>query len=84
MNWDYLICFTLGLLIGATLLGALLWCGVKESGARCNGCDSDDQRPRSADSPNRECNSPDQSQSHELSERKAQNNQAHRQEASNE
>ena len=34
-----------------------------ESGARRNGCDSDDQRPRSADSLNRECNSPDQSQS---------------------
>lgn len=33
-----------------------------ESGARCNGCDSDDQRPRSADSPNRECDSPDQNQ----------------------
>jgi hypothetical protein len=33
-----------------------------ESGARCNGCDSDDQRPRSADSLNRECDSPDQSQ----------------------
>jgi len=33
-----------------------------ESGARRNGCDSDDQRPRSADSLNRECDSPDQSQ----------------------
>ena len=32
-----------------------------ESGARRNGCDSDDQRPRSADSLNRECESPDQS-----------------------
>ena len=25
MNWDCLIAFTLGLLIGASLLGALLW-----------------------------------------------------------
>ena len=44
-----------------------------ESGARCNGCDSDDQRPRSADSPNRECDSPDQSQTHQRAECKAQN-----------
>ena len=44
-----------------------------ESGARRNGCDSDDQRPRSADSLNRECDSPDQSQTREHAEGKAHN-----------